>query len=117
MRSISINNYKPGSNDYFKKYTLYINSSEPNNISSGSYKQGNKVDFVRLPNEAKVSPYGLSTLPLVIEGNVQNILDENAFMSLNMRGFKQLSQDASLAYFAQVNYVRNYYSSDFLDNL
>jgi hypothetical protein len=115
-RSISINSYKPGSNEYYKKYTLYINSSEPSTIGSGSYKQGNKVDFVRLPNEAKVSPYGISTLPLVVEGNVQNVLDENSFMSLNMRGFKQISQDASLAYFAQVNYVRNYYSSEFLDN-
>jgi len=115
-RTVSLNNYKPGSNDYYKKYSLYINSSEPHSVGAETYKTGNKIDFVRLPNEAKVSPFGFATLPLIVEANVQNVLDENSFMSLNLRGFKQLNKDASLSYFTQINYVRNYYSNEFLEN-
>jgi len=116
FRKVSINNYRPGTNQYFKKYSLYINSSEPKSIGEGSFQKGNKVDFIRLPNETKMQDYGYPYLPLTVEATAQNLLGGNSFMSLNMRGYKQLNKDASIAYFTQINYTQDYYDNNFITN-
>lgn len=115
-RKISINSYVPNTNYYYKKYSLYINSAEPKSLDKGAFKKGNKVDFVKLPNQTKVEEYGYPHLPLIVEATAQNLLDVNSFMSVNLRGFKQLNKKASLSYFAQLNYNRNYYTNNFLTN-
>ncbi|MBE7441026.1 MAG: hypothetical protein HS119_01040 [Flavobacteriales bacterium] len=116
FRKIPINTYIPNTNLYYKKYSLYVNSSEPKGVDETTFKKGNKVDFVKLPNETKVEEFGYPHLPLIVEATAQNLLDVNSFMSLNMRGFKQLNQRASLSYFAQLNYNQNYYTNNFLTN-
>lgn len=115
-RKISLNSYVPNTNYYYKKYSLYINSAEPKSLDKGAFKKGNKVDFVKLPNQTKVEEYGYPHLPLIVEATAQNLLDVNSFMSVNLRGFKQLNKKASLSYFAQLNYNRNYYTNNFLTN-
>ncbi len=115
-RKISINSYLPNTSLEYKKYSMYINSSEPKSIQEGAFKKGNKVDFIKLPNQAKVDNYSYPYLPLIVEATAQNLLDVNSFMSLNMRGFKQLNEKASLSYFAQLNYSRNYYTNNYLTN-
>lgn len=116
FRKIPINTYVPNTNLYYKKYSLYVNSSEPKGFDESTFKKGNKVDFVKLPNETKVEEFGYPHLPLIVEATAQNLLDVNSFMSLNMRGFKQLNQRASLSYFAQLNYNQNFYTNNFLTN-
>lgn len=116
FRKISINSYVPNTNYYYKKYSLYINSAEPKSLDKGAFKKGNKVDFVKLPNQTKVEEYGYPNFPLIVEATAQNLLDINSFMAVNLRGFKQLNQKASLSYFAQLNYNRNYYTNNFLTN-
>lgn len=115
-RKISANNYIPNSVSSYRRYNMFINSSEPKTSGEGTFKKGNKVSFIKLPNQIKASPFSYSTVPLVVEANVQNVLDENVFMSLNFRGFKQLNETASLSYFAQLNYSNNYYTNTFLRN-
>jgi len=116
FKKISINSYLPNTNLYYKKYSLYINSSEPKGIEAGAFKKGNKVDFIKLPNQAKAVEYGYPYLPLTVEASVQNLLDVNSFMSIDMRGFKQINEKASISYFTQLNYNRNYYTNNFLTN-
>ncbi|MCB9361478.1 MAG: hypothetical protein H6587_00345 [Flavobacteriales bacterium] len=116
FKKVSTNSYLPNNNLNYKKYSLFINSSEPKGLELGSYKKGNKVDFIKLPNQAKVRDYGYPYFPLIVELTAQNLLDLNSFLSLNMRGFKQLNEKASLSYFTQLNYNRNYYTNNFLTN-
>lgn len=113
-RKISLYSYLPNTNLYYKKYSLFINSSDPKSIETNSFKKGNKVDFVKLPNETKADEYAYPYLPLTVEANIQNILDGNSFMALSMRGFKKLNEKASLAYFTQINYSQNYLGNNFI---
>lgn len=115
-RKISSNNYIPNSSSSYRRYNMFINSSEPKTAGESTFKKGNKVSFIKLPNQIKAEPFSYSSLPLVIEANIQNVLDENVFMSLNFRGFKQLNQTASLSYFAQLNYSNNFYTNTYLQN-
>lgn len=112
FRKVSIQNHDPNSTLNYKKHTLYINSSEPKGLGKDIYKKGNKLDLVKLPNQTKVSPYGYPNLPLTVEANVQNILSDFTFMSVNMRGFKQINDHASIAYFTQLNYSQAYWNDD-----
>ena len=115
-RKIASNNYTPNSSSSARKYNMFITSSEPKTEGESSFKKGNKVSFIKLPNQLKAEPFSYSSAPLVVEANVQNVLDENVFMSLNLRGFKQLNQTASLSYFAQLNYSNNFYTNTYLQN-
>lgn len=116
FKKVSTNSYLPNSTINYKKYSLFINSSEPKGLEVGSFKKGNKIDFIKLPNQTKVRDYGYPYFPLIVEANAQNLLDLNSFMSINMRGFKQLNEKASVSYFSQINYNRNHYTNNFLTN-
>ena len=114
FRKVSIQNHDPNSSLNYSKHTIYINSSEPKGLGNDIYKKGNKLDIVKLPNNVKVSPYGYPNLPLTVEANVQNILSDFTFMSVNLRGFKQINENASIAYFTQLNYSQAYWNDDLL---
>jgi hypothetical protein len=114
FKKVSLQNHNPNSNLDYRKHTVYINSSEPKGLGNDIYKKGNKVDIVKLPNSIKASPYGYPNLPLTVEANIQNILSDFTFMSVNLRGFKQLNNHASLAYFTQLNYSQAYWNDKLL---
>ncbi len=116
FKKISTYDYLPNRNLEYKKYTLFINSSEPKGFEKGSFKKGNKVDFIKLPNQDKVQDYGYPNFPLTVEVNMQNLLDNNSFMGINMRGFKQLNKNASVSYFTQINYYQDHYTNNFIKN-
>ncbi len=112
VKKVSIDNYLPNANINLKKHSLFINTS-PSKINSKTIKRKDiKVDFVKLPNLVEVQPYGYPSIPLTLELSAQNLLDNNAVMNLNLRGYKQLNSEASLAYFAQLNYNKSYFSND-----
>tara|TARA_R110002050_G_scaffold204327_2_gene339705 strand:+ start:10589 stop:13609 length:3021 start_codon:yes stop_codon:yes gene_type:complete len=117
FKKISIQNHNPNADLNFKKHTVFINSSEPKGLGSDIYKKGNKVDIVKLPNAVKVSPYGYPNLPLTIEANVQNVLSDFTFMSLDLRGFKQINKNTSIAYNAQLNYSQAYWNDNLLKSV
>ena len=104
-------NYKYGD----KKYTMFLESRDPKELRRVN-KKGDKIDFIKLPNEIIASDMSNSTLPLVVEAAAQNIFDDNVFMSLNMRGFKTLNEDASLIYFTQFNYSTAFLGTQFVRN-
>jgi len=112
VKKVSIDNYLPNANLSYKKHSLFINTSPTKIKSKGSPRKDIKVDFIKLPNLIEVQPYGYPSLPLTLELSAQNLLDNNAVMTLNLRGYKQLNNRASLAYYTQVNYNKSYYSSD-----
>lgn len=117
FRNVSLFGYTPLTNHEYQKSTLFLKTSEAKGIGNNVYTRGNKIDFIRLPNETKMLDYGYPSFPLTMELNVQNILDLNSFMSINFRGFKQLSQKASLSYFTQLNYNRAIFTTDPFRNL
>ncbi|MFC2110617.1 hypothetical protein ACFLSU_08625, partial [Bacteroidota bacterium] len=116
-KKISITNYKPNKSDHFKKYGMIINSSEPKSFSKTAFKKSNKVSFIKLPNDLELQPFGYPSIPMTFEMNVQNILSDYPFMSMNFRGIKQLSDEANIVYSAEINYTQSHYSNDLFKNI
>lgn len=114
-KRVSINNFSPITNRERISRILVVNSSEPK-ISKAGLQKKTKVNFVKLPNEIESNPYGYPYLPLIVDLNAQNILDERSFLSLNLQGFKQLNQDASLIYFTQFNYSNSFFTNNVFKN-
>jgi hypothetical protein len=114
FKKVSIQNHNPNANLKLRKHSVYINSTEPKGLGADIKKKGNKVDIIKLPNAVKATPYGYPNLPLTVEANVQNILSDFTFMSLNMRGFKQINKNASISYFTQLNYSQAYWNDQIL---
>ena len=114
FRRVSIQNYVPFQEQRHKRYTFYLNSSEPKALGDYSFKKGQKVNFVRLPNEMKINPYGYSSLPLIVEASAQNILGDYAFMSVDMRGYKQIDEKSSITYNTRLNYSLNHLDDRFI---
>ena len=116
-KKISLTNYNPEFNSQFKRHTLVINSSEPKNFGQNVFKRAAKIDFIKLPNDIDYQQYGQNTLPLIVDLSVQNLLSENPFTSLFLRGLKQLSLNESLIYSTEINYTKSYFDKDLFDNL
>ncbi len=114
-RRISINNYDPATNTERLTRILMINSSEPR-VQKTDLQKRTKVNFVKLPNETEINPYGYPYLPLIVDLNAQNVLDERSLLSLNLQGFKQLDESSSLIYFTQFNYSNSFFTNDVFRN-
>jgi hypothetical protein len=112
---ISINNFLPTTNREKQTRILVVNSSEPR-IQKTELQKRTKVNFVKLPNEIEASPYGYPYLPLIVDINAQNVLDERSFLSINLQGFKQLDQNSSLIYFTQFNYSNSFFTNEAFAN-
>jgi len=114
-KRISINNFNPTTNTERLTRILMINSSEPR-IKRTELQKRTKVNFVKLPNEIELNPYGYPFLPLIVDLNAQNILDERSLLSLNLQGFKQLNESSSLVYFTQFNYSNSFFTNNVFRN-
>tara|TARA_R110002073_G_scaffold128999_6_gene275291 strand:+ start:57726 stop:60695 length:2970 start_codon:yes stop_codon:yes gene_type:complete len=114
-KRVSINNFSPITNNERITRTLVINSSEPK-ISQTGLQKRTKLNFIKLPNEIEANPYGYPFLPLVVDLNAQNILDDRSFLSLNLQGYKQISPQASLLYFTQFNYSNSFFTNNVFKN-
>ncbi|MFN0729255.1 hypothetical protein [Polaribacter gochangensis] len=115
FRRISYNTYTPNKTEDKKTHSLIINSREPRS-NKYSLQKRTKVDFIKLPNEIKANPYGYPYLPITVIMSAQNILSERSFLSLNLRGFKQLSPTANLIYSTDLSYSNSYYTQNILNN-
>jgi hypothetical protein len=114
-KRISTLNYIPNYKYNDQKYSMFIESSDPKELG-GINKRREKINFIKLPNETIASNESNSSLPLIVDGSVQNILGDNVFTTISMRGFKTLNEDASLAYFTQLNYSSVFWNNDLLLN-
>lgn len=115
-KRISTNGYTPSFDQTYEKYDLFVATSEPNSFGESAFKKSNKVSFIKLPNQDRMEEFGKATVPLIVEANVQNILDDATFMSLNLRGFKQLNEEASIVYFSQLNYSNSFFTNTVFQN-
>lgn len=75
------------------------------------------IDFVKTQNEAKLNEYKTSSLPLTIEANVDDLLENSTVLNLSMYGNAYFEKDRSLTYRYQSFFVSNFYNySPFLGN-
>lgn len=117
QKKISNTNYTPYENKYFKKYDLVINSKEDKTGTKKTYKKTAKVSFIKLPNEIDMQNYGYPSIPLTMDMYIQNILADNPFMFINLRGVKQLRNNGVLTYNTNFTFSKPYYNNRFIQDV
>jgi hypothetical protein len=66
------------------------------------------IDIKQLDFEWMENPSAFRTLPLTLQFQAYNILDENAYGDLSLYGFNSFSPETSLSYYFQSNFISNY---------
>ena len=115
-KRIDNENYIPKSGQEDEKYTLYMRSAESKQGTQGVFKIGKKIDFIKLSNIKKATPFGSSVIPVIADANIYNILGNQPMMNLVLKGNTVLSNGANLNYFTQVNYSAYSYSDKIFKN-
>jgi hypothetical protein len=109
---VDIENHKPLSQTSESRFNLFINSSVPKkSFYVNSPRIGKKLDFVRLPSEKMVSPFGSSVIPLVVDANVYNVLNSSTTTIIDLHGNTILSNKANLVYSTQLGFASNYFTN------
>ncbi len=116
-RTVSVINHRPMSELEEQRFRFYALSEEAKQVNDNGTKKGTKVDFIKLANEKQVSPYSTDNVPLIAEAQIQNILSDFSFMSLNLMGIKELDEDRRLMYFTQLFYSQSFFNDRFLRNV
>jgi hypothetical protein len=66
------------------------------------------VDIKKLDQQWVENPSSYIALPLTVQFNAYNILDENAYGDLSLYGFHLINPETSLSYYFQSNFISNY---------
>ncbi|MBC7912812.1 MAG: hypothetical protein H7Y07_01700 [Pyrinomonadaceae bacterium] len=94
-------------NDY---YSLRVSvQNQPNDNSVAKTWRGT-VDFIRAGTETKLNEHNSVSLPLTVEANVDNFLDNSTMLNLSMYGNASLEKNRTLNYRYQTFFVNNFYS-------
>lgn len=107
---IDIENYKPYTNNEERTFSLFVNTEEPILGQEGAFTANNRIVFRKLSDRVKSNPNAFSQLPIVVEYNISNLLDNVSFSTLNIRGNAQVSQEAQIMYNLQSSSSSDRYS-------
>ncbi len=108
LRNVSLLSHLPESNAEGRRYSVMIESTEPMQSDSSAYRKATRIELLELPNEVKVQEYGSQVLPLIVEGQYQNILGQQSVFALNLNGMKAINEDAYMIYFSQLMFRQVY---------
>lgn len=112
---VDIENYKPYTNTEEKTFNLFVNTEEPNLGQEGSFSANQRITFKKLSDRTQSNPQAFSHVPLIVDYNVSNLLDNISFSTLNIRGNSQVSPQAQLMYNLQASATSDQFSNA-LDN-
>ncbi len=108
LRNVSLLSHRPESSLEGHRYSVMIETTEPMQSDSLSYRQASRIELLELPNEVKVQDYGTQVIPLTVEGQYQNILGQQSVFSLNMNGLKAINENTYMVYFTQLMFRQVY---------
>lgn len=112
---IDIESHKPSTNNESKTFSLFVNTEEPNLGEEGAYRANQRIIFKKLSDEVVSNPNVFTSLPLIVDYNVSNLLDNVSFSTLNIRGNAQVNNSAQIMYNFQAGATSNNYA-DALQN-
>lgn len=119
FKTLDIENYDPVSNKDERQFSLFFHTEEPRREKYSNISKSTKVDFIKLPNEKKVNPYGSDVVPLSAYLRVSNLLDDIVFSSLHLRGQKNLENGGTLVYNTSLYFssLDNFYGEHYTRNI
>lgn len=95
-------------NDYYPLRLTVQNQPGDNSVAK---TWRGTVDFIKAGTEARLNEYQSVSLPLTIESNVDNFLDNSTMLNLSMYGNASLNKNRSLSYRYQTFFINNFYTS------
>ena len=117
FRKVSLLGHNPNQTGQHRHYSVFLNSQETKSVGQTDYRNGSKIDLIKLPNILRATEYSSKDLPLDVQMNYQNILGDYPFLSMNLNGYKNFNNDANLNYFTQLNYNQVFWDKEQLNNL
>lgn len=97
-----------GGQDPLKKFGVKVSAlNDGGDLGKPKLWRGN-VEFLELGNEMTIEGHGYSSLPITIELNSYDVLD-NTTLTLDVYGTAEFNNDRSLTYRYQSNYVDNFF--------
>lgn len=112
---IDIENHKPYTNNEEKTFSLFVNTEEPNLGEQGAFSANQRIIFKKLSDKTQSNPNAFSTIPVIVDYNVSNLMDNISFSVLNVRGNAQLSANSQIMYNLQSSASSDNYAA-FLQN-
>lgn len=114
---IDIENHRPENLTEEKTFSVFVNSTEPNLGGGTGFQSGQKVIFTRLSDDKKVNQFGAASIPMIVDLNVNNVMNDVTFSTLNLRGVGQISQDQMLVYNFQTTTSTNSYDNPLANSM
>lgn len=106
---IDIENYRPDNMSDEKSFNVFINTEEPNFGQPGSFNTQQRLVFKKLTDDKMVRRQAYNELPIIVDYNVSNLLDDITFSTLSIRGQAIIGPEQSLVYNLQGNAIGNNY--------
>lgn len=113
-RLIDMDGYRPNTENESHTYTLFAKTSEPKAKHASANQKAKRIDFVKLSDKLKANPYGQSSVPIVFDATVSNLVGGQPILNLNLRGTTFLENGATVNYFSQIFFSTNYYTNQYL---
>lgn len=110
---IDIENHKPHTNNEAKTFNLFVNTEEPNLGEGGAFSTSQRIVFKKLSDQTRSNPDAFSSIPMIVDYNVSNLMDNVSFSTLNIRGNAQLSKSSQVMYNLQSSATSQNYGDIF----
>lgn len=112
---IDVENYRPENHNEERSFNVLITTEEPNFGQPGAFSASQRISFKKLSDDKQASQQSFSHMPLVVDYNISNLLDNVTFSTLNLRGQAQLGAEKSIVYNFQGNAIGSNYD-EFIKN-
>lgn len=110
---IDIENHKPHTNNEAKTFNLFVNTEEPNLGEGGAFSTSQRIVFKKLSDQTTSNPDAFSSIPMIVDYNVSNLMDNVSFSTLNIRGNAQLTKTSQIMYNLQSSATSQNYGDIF----
>jgi hypothetical protein len=97
-RMVDTEGYRPDNTNEERVYYLQANTVDPSNSDIDGYRAGQRLQFVKLSDSRNIEPNNDAYLPLTVDININNLLSDVTFTSINLRGNTQFSNEDALVY-------------------
>lgn len=94
-------------NDYFPLRITVQNQPDDRKVAK---TWRGTIDFIKAGTASRLNEFQSKSLPLTIEANVDNFLDNSTMLNISMYGNANLERNRTLTYRYQTFFINNFYS-------
>ncbi len=101
MKRVDSDGYRPGGPGESRSYAIFVKTMETSLFGSLARQISDRLSFVKLPNETRISDYGMYSLPMTMDLTFSNLFSDELLTNLHLYGATKLDDGANIFYNAQ----------------